>query len=282
MKSILIADSGSTKVEWAAIYPGLSSPILLKTRGLNGAMVSQNLASEYFLFVKNELPQDFLPDEIHYYGAGCGTPKVCELIGEAIENIWPNTFINVQSDLLGAARALLENKPGIVAILGTGSNSALYDGSKITANIPPLGYILGDEGSGTSLGKKLLGDIFKSIAPDDISVLFFSKYNLNLSDLIENTYRKPGANSYIASFVPFIAENIDHPYIKSIVKDSFYSFFERNITPYNSSNLPINFIGSIATIFSDTLKDVAEVLGYEVDKIIARPLDGLIKYHKKI
>lgn len=280
MTASLIADGGSTKVEWICIYKDSTQLPPFSTKGFNAAQVSDTEALEYFQSVREFLPQDLKLTDIHYYGAGCATPQICARIQSAIQNIWTDASVEVGSDMLGSARSLLGRKPGIAAILGTGSNSALYDGKNIISNIPPLGYVLGDEGSGTALGKKLLGDIFKRLAPEEISNAFFTKYKTNMGEVIENVYRKPGANAYIASFVPFIGEYIDHPYLHGLAKECFTIFLERNIIPYSvSRDLPVNFTGSIAVVFSDILKEAAADLGLRIDKIIGNPILGLVKFH---
>lgn len=280
MAITLIADGGSTKVEWIFISDGIVREKTFSTKGLNAAQTSENDLTGYFKSVKELLPLDLIPNAIHYYGAGCATPQICLRIDEALGKTWPGADIEVGSDMLGAARALLGNKQGVAAILGTGSNSALYDGEKIISNIPPLGFILGDEGSGTSLGKRLLGDIFKGLAPQDIIETFHEKYHLNLGEVIEKVYRKPGANAFIASFVPFINENISHKYMTDLVKDSFRTFFERNIAPYSlPETCPVNFTGSIAVVFNHLLKEVAFEKGYKTDRIIGKPILELAKYH---
>lgn len=280
----LIADSGSTKTDWALIQYNENTfqPDITccKTQGINPVHLNSD---EIRNILQNELiPQiDFrLIDEIYFYGSGCRNdiiPKVESIFKEVFPSA--NT-IGIYSDLLGAARATCGNDKGIVCILGTGSNSCLYDGEKIIQNIPPLGYILGDEGSGTALGKKLINAIFKGVLPDTLKSEFCNHYHTNLDNIIENVYRKPLANRYIATFADFA---IAHKHIKEInnlIRECFIDFFAKNIQPYNHTDLPIFAVGSIACLAQDIFENIASEFGYSVKEFLRSPIEGLIQYHK--
>ncbi len=277
---ILIADGGSTKVEWCLINPIGNIITTFKTDGINAAHISGTDAETYFQGISANINPEYTISLIHYYGAGCATTEICTSIKSAIESAWKSATVHVESDMLAACRALLGKDTGIACILGTGSNSALFDGESIIANIAPLGYILGDEGSGTALGKRLIGDVFKGIAPKEIITDFAKETGLTKDDVIRKTYRSPSPNKFLASFVPFIKERLDHPYMLEITKETFLCFFKRNIIPYHSAaEVPVNFIGSIAANFSGILEEIGNDLGIKIGNIVASPIPGLIKYH---
>ena len=277
---ILIADSGSTKIEWCVLDKGKVVAQVF-TVGMNAVMLTKEEMSET---IKKELVPHLRGmdiDEVYYYGAGCLFGDICNNVREAIkENIPSACNIMVDTDLLAAARAVCGNKPGIACILGTGSNSCYYDGEKIVENVSPLGYILGDEGSGAVLGKLLVGDILKRQMPQYLVDKFMKQYNLTPQIIIENVYRKPGANRFLASLSPFLAENIEEPSVHRLVLNAFKSFFVRNVENYNGyKELPVNFIGSIAYNYKDVLDEAAKALYITIGKIIKSPMEGLIKYH---
>lgn len=277
---ILIADSGSTKIEWCVLDKGKVVAQVF-TVGMNAVMLTKEEMSET---IKKELVPHLRGmdiDEVYYYGAGCLFDDICNNVREAIkENIPSACNIMVDTDLLAAARAVCGNKPGIACILGTGSNSCYYDGEKIVENVSPLGYILGDEGSGAVLGKLLVGDILKRQMPQYLVDKFMKQYNLTPQIIIENVYRKSGANRFLASLSPFLAENIEEPSVHRLVLNAFKSFFVRNVENYNGyKELPVNFIGSIAYNYKDVLDEAAKALYITIGKIIKSPMEGLIKYH---
>ncbi len=280
MRHILIADAGATKVEWALITESGDSVARLDSDGINALMASAETAGAILSTVKKQILDSPLPDRIFYYGAGCATPEICGKMKKLILECWPDAQVEVTSDLLGAARALFGKNPGIACILGTGSNSCLYDGKEIAGNVPSLGFILGDEGSGAALGKRLLGDAFKGRIPALIRERLLNAYNLTLPDILDKLYRQPAPNKFLASFVPFIKENIWNPYIFSLVLKELTKFIRRNVALYpGAHSLPVSFTGSIAYHFSDILNEAVSSQGYSIAKIEARPMEGLIKYH---
>lgn len=280
---IIIADAGSSKTQWAACLND-GNPILIPAQeGCNPVTASDHVAvkrfSEAYSKIYDLASRGESLDKVYFYGAGCATPGICSRISALLREAF-GCEVEVASDMLGAARALLGNEPGIACILGTGSNSALYDGSGLTLNTPPLGYILGDEGGGAAIGKRLLADIFKEIAPCEIRDKFFAAHSIDKSTLIEKVYRTPEANRWLASFSPFVKENISHPYIHDMVETLFSDFFLRNLSQYpDSGELPVNFTGSIAFHFEPQLREAGKKLGFNVAKVSKTPIEGMIYYH---
>lgn len=272
---ILIAESGSTKTDWVLLG---SEGVKKRQQTLGINPYHQNTSS--IIEIIRSL-NDF--DSIHqifFYGAGCATDDKKQIIKDALLDIFPNANCEINSDVLAAARSVCGREKGIACIIGTGSNSCLYDGENIEHNVPPLGYILGDEGSGAVMGKKLIADILKGIAPKEIKSAFYQKYNMKYTDIINNVYKEEAPSRFLAQFTVFLSENIHSPYISQLVKKSFDEFFERNIKLYdNHINLPIHFIGSIAFYFKNELKMIADENGLSLGKIKQSPLEGLIQYH---
>lgn len=277
MANILVADSGSTKTHWILFKDGkISDPFI--SCGINPfyqdtdsivKLISATLASNVII----------QPDHIYFYGAGCANQKEI-IVYNALQQIYPTAKIFVGSDLLGAARALCQNNSGIACILGTGSNSCYYDGKEIVSHVSPLGYILGDEGSGAVLGKKLISDILKNQLPEIISEKFFETYQLNVNSILDSAYKQPFPNRYLAQFSKFISTNIDIPEIENIVLESFEEFITRNILQYEQvSSSNIYFTGSIAYYFKPQLIKSLEKFSLKPSKITQAPLEDLINYH---
>lgn len=281
MKRILIADAGSTKAEWAMLSPDGEVEAHVKTDGFNALMAEPEDIMNALAKVKEELNDRLSPDEIWFYGAGCATPEICHKVEDALRQTWNAPKVTAASDLLGAARALFGRNKGIACILGTGSNSCLYDGENIQQNVPSLGYILGDEGSGSALGKRLVGDAFKGHLPDPIRQKFLDEYGLTLSDILDNVYRRKQANKFLASLVPFLGRHLWNPYVYSLVHEEFRHFIRRNVAMYpGAHSLPISFIGSIGVVFEKVLREAAQAEGYKVAAVVQSPVEGLINYHK--
>ena len=279
---ILIADCGSTKTDWCLLDCGEIKKRIF-TGGMNAVMltgeeISGRIASEL-------MPQlgDEPIDSVFFYGAGCLAEEVCDNVRRAIAHNIPSArLIEVDTDLLAAARALCVRSAGIACIMGTGSNSCFYDGDKIVDNVSPLGFILGDEGSGAVLGKILVGDVLKNQLPADLCRKFLDKYELDRLTIIRRVYREPQANRFLASVTPFLLENITHPAIHELVVNSFKAFFRRNVLQYERARqLTVNFVGSIAWYYRDLLGEAASDMGCTVGKIIKSPMDGLIANHSQ-
>lgn len=280
MKNILIADAGSTKIEWAIVNDEGGVENNVTTHGINALMAEPDEIAALFAKARTLLGQEESFKAIYYYGAGCATSKICDKVHQGIANTWQAGTIVVESDLVGAARSLLGRKAGIACILGTGSNSCLYDGENISQNVPSLGFILGDEGSGAALGKRLVADAFKGHLPKLVRDHFLAMYELTLEDILDYTYRRPAANRFLASLVPFLKDHLWNPYVYSLVREEFISFLRRNVAMYpGSHSLPLAFTGSIAYHFADILREAADSLGFKVGKIEKAPMEGLIAYH---
>ncbi|MBR6628396.1 MAG: ATPase [Bacteroidaceae bacterium] len=276
---ILIADSGSTKTDWCLCNEG--TPILaVQTQGINPyhqteEAIEQVLAEE--LLPQLTLQPAFLC--VIFYGAGCANDTACGRVREAIQKVLATDDIIIHSDLLGAARALCGHEEGIACVLGTGSNSCLFDGKDIIANVPPLGYILGDEGSSAVLGRRLVGDCLKNQLPEAVRNEFLAEYNLTQETILEKVYRQPLANRFLASLTPFLSKHREVPEVHALLVESFVDFFVRNVKQYRRPWLPIHFVGSIANVFKAELKEAAESLGMELGCILKSPMEGLVKYH---
>ncbi len=277
---IIIADSGSTKTEWIV---GELAGLSVTTKGINPV---RDTKEEILDVLSTELMPELLSSptirqsditEIHFYGAGC-IPPFSQSVKEALEEHFPQAIAHVYSDLLGAVRALCGREEGIACILGTGSNSCLCKEGEIVKNISPLGYILGDEGSGAVLGRTLLSEMLKGNL-QDLWEDFTQRYSLSVSDIINKVYRQPQANRFLASLVPFIKEHADNPSVNDMVVNEFTRFLQRNVIPYGRPDLPVNFVGGVANNFTDEIKAACTLCGLNLGKIIARPAVEMRKYH---
>ncbi len=278
MKNLLIADAGSSKVKWA-LLSGSEVTSTFVTDGLNALLAEQEEVNNKLTEVRHRLG-DANIHEVYYYGSGCAIPRVCRKMGEALQHSLDVDKTHVDSDLLGAARALFGRRRGIACILGTGSNSCLYDGEQIERNVPSLGYILGDEGGGAALGKRLVTEAFKGQLPANVREKFLDTYQLTLTDILDKVYRSPAPNKFLASLVPFLSDNLWNPYVYSLVFEELGVFIKKNVAMYDGAHfVPLSFTGSIAYAFEKVLREAAAAQGYQVTEITADPMDGLIKYH---
>lgn len=282
---ILIADSGSTKTAWCLvedpehiIYTQGINPFQQNEEEICAVLQHELLPNLQLLTLNSQL------SIVNFYGAGC-TPEKAPIVACALRQVIGATAtIHVESDMLGAARSVCQRQPGIVCILGTGSNSCYYDGRTLHAGNPALGYILGDEGSGAYIGKRLVGDILKKQLPEDIQRLFFEETHETQANIIQRVYRTPLPNRYLASLSPFCARHREHPAIHAFLLDCFGQFFQRNIqaAPWNqeATQLPIHFVGSIAHYYQSELAEAAQQHGYTIGNIVQAPLEGLVQYHQ--
>ena len=278
----LIVDSGSTKTDWALLSAG-RLVCRLQTAGLNPSLMTDES-------ITHVLRDELLPalkacpefsaaealDELVFYGAGC-RPEQEARMTDLLKQQLSAQSVRVASDLLGAAHALCAQEAGIVCILGTGSGSALYDGEKFVQSTPSLGYILGDEGSGGSLGKHLVADVFKGVLPPHLCEAFRADYPIDLPELIQHVYREPAPNRYLAQFTPFLLRHRQEESIRAFLLNEFRTFFRRNILPYRRPDLAVNFVGSIAALFADELSAAAQLEGFCTGRILRAPLDCLIE-----
>lgn len=278
----LIADCGSTKIDWCLLENG-SVVRRFNTTGINAVMLTEEEIRQRLLLELQPLidaDADAI-SEIFFYGAGGISPDVCRNVERALRAVIPGVGqVDVRTDLLAAARALCGHEPGIACIMGTGSNSCWYDGREIRENVSPLGFILGDEGSGAVLGKLFLGDVLKNQLRPELTEEFLREYNLDRMTVIRRVYREPAANRFLASVVPFLSAHIAEPRIHRLVLDAFRAFFRRNVCQYpHYDRLPVNFVGSVAFYFQDVLRDAAEQCSCTVGTVIKSPMEGLVKFH---
>lgn len=277
---ILIADSGSTKTDWCLVENG-ENILRFQTRGTNPFFQTEEEILEEIETALLPGLKGVEPSSVYFYGAGCAFPEKNEIIRRAVSRHLP-VPVEVGSDLLAAARALCGNEPGIACILGTGSNSCQYDGKEIVKNVSPLGFILGDEGSGAVLGKLLIGDVLKDQLPPTLKDLFLSQYELTPASIMDRVYRQPFPNRFLAGFSPFILEHLDEPAVWELVTRSFLAFFTRNVKQYDYYDLPVYLVGSVAWHYQAVLKEIAFDLGIGLGTIIQSPMEGLIRYHSGI
>lgn len=276
---ILIADSGSTKTDWA-LQSASDSVEYFHTQGINPFHQERSLIAE--ILRQELLPQLELESVscVCFYGSGV-RPEQVPIMVALLQEAFPQAKqVEAQSDLLGAARALCGHNYGTASILGTGANSCLYDGKAIVQNTPALGYILGDEGSGGVLGKHFLHELYKGILSEKIRTEFEQEYNLTMSDVIQHVYREPMPNRFLASLAPFIHRYLSDDAVSRLVIDNFRDFFRYNIRPYGHPEMPVSFVGSIAWHFQDQLAEAAKAEGFCIGKILKSPIEGLIKYHQ--
>ena len=274
----LIADSGSTKTEWCLL------------NGKKKTIINSQGMSPYFINgvqMENIIKLEVLPvlkkiqvEEIYYYGTGCGNPENLKMVKKALKNTFPGAVIKVDTDVAGAARALCGNEKGVACILGTGSSSCYYNGKRIVKNSPGLGFILGDEGSGAYLGKKVIQYYLYNTFDEDLRSRFDAKFVTNTNEILNAVYKQPLANRYLASFAIFLAENRGHYMIENIIEDGFNDFFYTHIQKYSESlNLPVHFAGGIAFGFKDVLAQMCNSYQLQLGNILRNPMEGLIKYH---
>jgi glucosamine kinase len=277
--NILIADGGATKCEWCLLHEGKKKKV--DTQGI----------SPYFLDVAGigqVLDRELLPalkkipvDEVFYYGTGCANPDNRKIVQKAIRHAFPDAKIHVTHDLMGAALALCGPTKGISCILGTGTNSCYFDGKKIVKNSPGLGFILGDEGSGAYLGKKVLQYYLYNTFDEELRYKFDAKYATNSKEILESVYKQPLPNRYLAAYTLFLVENRGHYMIENIIEDGLNDFFFQHLCKYRESwKLPIHFVGGVAYGFRDVVKELCGSYEFELGRILRKPMDGLIKYHQ--
>lgn len=277
---MLIADSGATKCEWCLVGEQKKTIV---TDGISPYFLSANQIIDL-------LNKDLLPklknrpiDKVAFYGTGLSNPSNAKLLRSVLKKVFPKSSIEVQTDLLAAARALCGHDKGIACILGTGSNSCYYNGKKIVKNSPGIGYILGDEGSGAYLGKKVIQYYLYNTFDEELKARFDAQFATSPSAILEQVYKKPLPNRYLASFALFLAENRGHFIVENILEDGLNDFFFNHLTKYSETwNYPVNFIGSVAFGFRDVLKDLCQSYEIELGKVLKKPMPELIAYHQNI
>jgi N-acetylglucosamine kinase-like BadF-type ATPase len=281
---ILIADSGSTKTDWRLIDRN-NKEYKFNTVGFNPFFQDSTM-------IANELNQLLGPEvsnitqttneelSIYFYGAGCSSNEKCNIVKAALTNVFPKAIVEVDHDLLAAARSLLGKKEGIAAILGTGSNSCHFNGEKIISNVASLGYILGDEGSGAFIGKHFIQDYLNKDLPDNIAAHFYETYNLSKENILDAVYKQPMPSRFLASFSKFINQHKNENYFVDLIEYNFEQFFRKHICKYEKHReLELSCVGSVAFYYSDILRSVAERKNVTIGKIIESPITDLTSYH---
>ncbi len=278
---ILIADGGSTKVDWIALDDDKKEAFRTRTRGLNPAILTEQ---ELYDRINHNFELTRFKDQIYkiyFYGAGCGTDKANHKLKNVFEQIFSKAKVVVKEDMLAAVYAASAGKEAIVCILGTGSNSCYYDGKEMHQNVVSLGYILMDEASGNYFGKRLLQDYYYKKIPDEIAKSFEENYQVNPDEIKRNLYQEDSPNAYLGQFAEFMFKHKESDYIHDLIKSGFSEFFEKRVLPYNKPNVPIYFIGSIAYFFEDILEEVAQKYKLQIAGVIRRPINNLIRYHQQ-
>ncbi|HLG34789.1 MAG TPA: N-acetylglucosamine kinase [Bacteroidia bacterium] len=276
---ILIADSGSTKTDWVLVDENLNRHSF-STRGFNPFLVSQEqieniLAAEIHIGIDKALIK-----QIYFYGAGCSDDIRCGIVRDALKKFFSNAVIEINHDLLGAARAMCGTQKGIVAILGTGSNSCVFDGTKITEQIPSLGYILGDEGSGAYISKKFIAAYLYREMPDDLLKELDKEPGMKKEEILSQLYHTEMPSGYLAGFMRLVQNNISHTFVSSLVKNCFSDFLMHHVCRYSGyDKIPMHCIGSVGFHFSSLLKQAAAEKNIRLEKIIEKPVDSLVDFH---
>ncbi len=277
---ILIADAGATKTDWVKLTLGNSSDAEKEFHtgiGISPLHNDTDMIEEELRLVRAALGDSF--DMIRFFGAGIGSPLIAGKMEAILSEMFSCRDIKAESDLAGAAKALLGSNPGIACIMGTGSNSCHFNGEEIDRKSASLGYLLDDEGGGVAFCRRLLSDVYKKIAPKDIVEEFENKYSFSVSDVVEHLYRRPNPNRWIAGFMPFIVEHISHPYIQDLVGSQINRFFDREFSLYSEAELTqegIGFVGSVAEVLTPFIKSAMDNRGWKLRSIVRRPLDSLI------
>lgn len=279
---VAIVDSGSTKSDWVILDDFKKVFLKTETIGFNPNFINRELITpeiqknSNLMLVKNSITKVF------FYGSGCGVKKNCETIQEELIKVFTKAEIIVKEDLMAAAYAAYSGKPAIVCILGTGSNSCYFDGENLKIELPSLGFLIGDEGSGSAIGKQLVRRYFMKKLPSDLHAEFEAEYKLTVEDTLKNMYHKPRPNAYLADFTKFVIERKDHPYFKDMVFEEMKNFFEYQVLPYHEAKeAEINFIGSIAYYYENILRSVATEFNLNVGHVVQKPIESLVDYHIK-
>lgn len=275
----LIAESSTTRTDWALVE-GAEIVEHAYTTGLNPYFQSRREISHS---IRLELPEVFFRrklEHVYFYGAGCANTEKCKIMESSLVAQF-KTPVTVESDLLGAARGLLVRESGLACILSTGSNSCLYNGLEIEKTVAPLGFILGDEGSGAYMGKRMIADMLKGLAPRDLTEAFFEKNNVTPNMLLDEVYSNKLPSKLLSQYSVFLRENLDNSYCYRLVYNAFMEFFTRNIISYDYTGIPLSFVGSVCVMYQPILLKVASDFGVQIKKIIRNSMPGLVAYHSE-
>lgn len=276
----LIADSGATKTEWRLVGKSFFKSFF--TTGISPYHMNRSQIRDLLLkeFPKAVLKKNIL--SVYYYGTGCKTKANANIVKKALEDVFASAHVQVTHDLMGAAIATCGNTPGIACILGTGSNSCYFNGKKILLNSPGLGYILGDEGSGAYLGRKVVQHFLYGTFDDPLMKSFKENFKTDKNEILRKVYKEPFANRYLAGFALFLSMHRGHFIIENIIEDGLRDFFEQHLGSYPQRfNIPIHFVGSIAFYFKDKIAELCNDFGFSMGVVIKQPMEGLSSYHKK-
>lgn len=275
---LLVADSGSSKADWILTLAD-NQTIPFRTSGINPFFLTEKEIIKIFQNTPEIQPYTDQVKEIYFFGAGCSSPDRREIISNALSRIFKNAFVSVDIDIIASIYATTGNSEGICCILGTGSNISYFDGTRIHESKHGLGYILGDEGSGTFFGRQLITSFLYGTMPSELSEAFYLKYKIDKESIIKRVYQEPFPNFYLASFAPFMSEYASHPFIIELIKRGLSEFIETNIKSYPEyKKQTCHFVGSIAYHFSDTLKELCEEQGIRVGKILKHPIEELSRF----
>ena len=276
----VIADCGATKSEWVTIHSD-GSTSRFTTKGVNASTMSATAITDIISEAGEKISvAEQSAAEIYLYMAGIPSDELKEAIYATFRQYFPVACLETYSDLMGAARAACGHQSGIAAIIGTGSNSCMYDGKEITKRVYSCGFILGDEGSAATLGKLFIADFLKGLIPSEIASEFSSRYPSDYATIVANVYKSEGSPSgYLGSFAPFILEHYDNPYIKELVDGNFRSFIRRSIKQYDTDKYAVGVVGGFGFALKDIFKRVAEQEGVNISRFIKSPIDGLVEYH---
>lgn len=278
---IAIADGGSTKCDWVILNDEGVEILKTSTNGFNPNIIVPNLIPAELEKNEELAEMRFKMKKVFYYGAGCGTEENSRVVSEQFQRFFTNAEISVKEDLTAAAYAAYNGVPAIVCILGTGSNSCFFDGEKIRRDLPSLGFLIGDEGSGNAIGKLLLRRFFMKKLPNDLHQEFVDTYQLTIEDAIKNMYHNPRANAYLGAFNKFVAARKSHPYFQNMIFDEMKNFLDYQVLPYpEAKEAEINFIGFVAYIYEDILRSAAAELNLKIGKVVRKPIDALVEYHR--
>lgn len=279
---IAIADSGSTKCDWVILDDNGDAILKTSTIGFNPNLINPALIPEEIKKNTDLLALEDRLSHVFLYGSGCGVEENCIAVANALKNIFRTAEITVKEDLTAAAYAAYDGRPAIICILGTGSNSCFFDGKTVRRELPSLGFLIGDEGSGSALGKLVVKNYFMKKLPEDLHNAFTEKYRLSIESLIKNMYHNPHANAYLAEFSKFIVDYKEHPFFQHLIFEEIKNFLDFQVLPYEESKTcEINFIGSIAHYYEDILRSAAAEMHLTVGKVVQKPIESLVEYHKK-
>ncbi|MXV13942.1 N-acetylglucosamine kinase [Hufsiella ginkgonis] len=275
---ILVADSGSSKTDWILSLPG-SEKLTFHSSGINPFFLTDKDITNMLMHTPEIQPYVDQVEEIYFFGAGCSSPDKHEVVSNGLSGVFKNAFISVDNDMIGSAYATCGHHKGLTCILGTGSNISFFDGQDVQPGFHGLGYILGDEGSGSFFGKKLITGYLNGQMPVSLQKPFKAKYDLTKDSVIHNVYKRPLPNRYLASFARFMAEHREHPYVEELLKSGFREFVKSHVLPYpNYREYNCHFVGSIAFHFQDALRNACEANGVHVGKVLEKPIVELYEF----